>query len=118
MSTHNICFHGEIRTILWILPSLLSELWYVMVYVELFNLLFTGSKAVFNLLIASPTEFEIKTNKVCQADKKGVSAVRLIFHLPWHASMMRCCIRFHSFFKPRHKPTSVAQSDACPIGDQ
>lgn len=34
-----------------------------------------GSKAVFNLLVASPIEFNLKTNKVMQASKKGVDII-------------------------------------------
>ena len=37
-----------------------------------------GTKAVFNLLFAQPTEFDLKTSKVMQAEKKGVSRARVV----------------------------------------
>lgn len=38
-----------------------------------------GTKAVFNLLVASPTEFDLKTNKVMQATKKAVDIVHEMY---------------------------------------
>ncbi|XP_052247790.1 uncharacterized protein LOC127855914 [Dreissena polymorpha] len=38
-----------------------------------------GTKAVFNLLIASKLEFDLSTNKILQANKKGVSIVGEMF---------------------------------------
>ena len=32
---------------------------------------------MFNLLFAQPTEFDLKTSKVMQAEKKGVSRARV-----------------------------------------
>ena len=39
-----------------------------------------GTKAVFNLLFAQPTEFDLKTSKVQQAEKKGVGRARTILY--------------------------------------
>lgn len=38
-----------------------------------------GSKAVFNLLVASPMEYNLNTNKVYQAEKKGVDIVHEMY---------------------------------------
>ena len=42
---------------------------------------FTGTKVVFNLLVASQTEYDIKTSKVLQAEKKDVRKFLLVPHI-------------------------------------